>query len=389
MQKTTLDSASYTDLNRLASLKSGDRDGEANVRKVAQEFEALFLNQMLKSMRAASDVMADKDSPSNSQASLQYRDLHDQQLSVTLSRQGGGIGLADVLVRQMSLRSQKPAVSRGRFQSGSAAVEQGRSQGFEQAAGQPSVRNDAELLARRRLAIPGRATILKAQALAQAAKQRMQSSDSSTQYAENSALPGDWKQRLARYSEASKVAQRAYTAQQGSAFNGVFESPEHFVATLLPMAEKAARKLGVDPEMLVAQAALETGWGKSMIRTTSGQNSHNLFGIKSALWDGPSAKVLTTEYVNGQPVKEVAGFRVYTSFEQSFADYAAFLQGNARYKNALQAGDSKRFMQELQRAGYATDPQYAQKVLQIAQKVQDTYQDIAEAGATPAVRTRG
>ena len=160
------------------------------------------------------------------------------------------------------------------------------------------------------------------------------------------------------------------------------------------MAEKAARQLGVDPHFLVAQAALETGWGRSMIRTANGGKSHNLFDIKSTAWRGDSAQVTTTEYVDGVPMKEVAGFRVYTSFEQSFNDYATLLQSNERYQDALQAatqkeGGSEQFMQELQKAGYATDPRYARKVIQIARKVQQTYQDIAEAGATPPIRTRG
>ncbi|EXF45450.1 flagellar rod assembly protein/muramidase FlgJ [Pseudomonas sp. BAY1663] len=108
--RRALDSGSYTDLNRLNQLKVGkDRDGEENVRKVAQEFESLFLNEMLKSMRSATEVLA-KDNPLNSQASKQYQDMYDQQLSVSLSKEGGGIGLADVLVRQLS--KQTEAVTR-------------------------------------------------------------------------------------------------------------------------------------------------------------------------------------------------------------------------------------------------------------------------------------
>ena len=95
------DSGAYTDLNRLNNLKVGDRESDSNMRKVAQEFESLFLNEMLKSMRSANEVLG-KDSPLNTPAAKQYQEMYDQQLSVTLSRQGGGIGLADVLMRQMS-----------------------------------------------------------------------------------------------------------------------------------------------------------------------------------------------------------------------------------------------------------------------------------------------
>jgi len=158
------------------------------------------------------------------------------------------------------------------------------------------------------------------------------------------------------------------------------------------MAEKAAKRLGVEPRFLVAQAALETGWGKSIIKQKDGTNSHNLFGIKATGWDGASAKVTTTEYVNGKATKEVAGFRAYDSFEHSFNDYVRLLENNDRYKPALQvasaSGNSERFVNELQRAGYATDPQYARKINQIARKVQ-TYQTIADASTSPAVRTRG
>ena len=152
-------------------------------------------------------------------------------------------------------------------------------------------------------------------------------------------------------------------------------------ATLLPLAEKAARRLGVDPRYLVAQAALETGWGASIIQGETG-SSHNLFGIKAhGGWQGASAETLTTEYYNGQPVKESARFRAYDSFAQSFEDYADFLQGNGRYQEALKSADNPdKFMSELQKAGYATDPQYASKVNQIARQLQ-TYQMVAAAGS--------
>jgi peptidoglycan hydrolase FlgJ len=156
-----------------------------------------------------------------------------------------------------------------------------------------------------------------------------------------------------------------------------FSSPQEFVATMLPMAQAAAEKIGVDANYLVAQAALETGWGKSIIRQQDGSSSHNLFGIKAADWQGESARVLTTEYVDGKPTKASASFRAYGSFEQSFNDYVSFLQNNQRYDDALDAtANPKTFVRELQRAGYATDPQYANKVAQIAKQMQ-TYQAVA------------
>src|SRR5690554_2543226 len=139
---------------------------------------------------------------------------------------------------------------------------------------------------------------------------------------------------------------------------------------MLPMAEKAAARLGVDPHYLVAQAALETGWGKLIIRGRDGSSSHNLFGIKThGQWQGGSANVLTSEYRDGVRQQQRATFRSYESYEQSFDDYVDFLQSNGRYQQALaRTGNADAFFRELQQAGYATDPRYASKVSQIARK---------------------
>ncbi|WP_278422039.1 rod-binding protein, partial [Stutzerimonas kunmingensis] len=149
-----LDSGSYNDLNRLSQLKVGkDRDGEENVRKVAQEFESLFLNEMLKSMRSATEVLA-KDNPLNSQASKQYQDMYDQQLSVSLSKEGGGIGLADVLVRQLSKQTETATRNNPFAQ---VAQTEGAAWPSKPAAAVESARDDSRLLNQRRLALPGRA----------------------------------------------------------------------------------------------------------------------------------------------------------------------------------------------------------------------------------------
>jgi peptidoglycan hydrolase FlgJ len=152
---------------------------------------------------------------------------------------------------------------------------------------------------------------------------------------------------------------------------------------MLPMAEAAAKRIGVDPRYLVAQAALETGWGKHMVKTSDGSSANNLFGIKSHGWGGNNAVANTQEYVNGRAVTEKASFRAYDSYQESFHDYVSFLQSNGRYSNALNTnGNSEQFTRELQKAGYATDPQYARKINQIARNM-DTYQSIqmlAQAG---------
>ena len=125
---------------------------------------------------------------------------------------------------------------------------------------------------------------------------------------------------------------------------------------------------------MMGQAALETGWGRSEIRGPDGQNSHNLFGIKAGgAWKGRTVDVVTTEYVNGKPQKQVASFRAYDSYADAFRDYANLLRSNARYQNAIAQGqDAAGFAQGLQQAGYATDPGYAQKLMGVIRLVETT-----------------
>jgi flagellar protein FlgJ len=141
-------------------------------------------------------------------------------------------------------------------------------------------------------------------------------------------------------------------------------SPKEFVKKLYPIAEEVASTIGVDPRVLLAQSALETGWGRKMIAMPDGSNSHNLFGIKAdSRWTGEQATVNTVEYRGGIAAPEKASFRSYGSYEDSFRDYVKFLQENPRYQEALeQSHDAKSFAQGLQNAGYATDPVYAKKI---------------------------
>ena len=146
-----------------------------------------------------------------------------------------------------------------------------------------------------------------------------------------------------------------------------WDSPEAFVESVMPYASEAAEKLGVDPKVLISQAALETGWGKHVIRDSQGNSSHNLFNIKAdSRWQGDGVSVKTLEYRKGLPKPEVASFRRYESYGQSFADYVEFIQGNPRYRQALEkADDPEAYVRELQNAGYATDPFYAEKITSI------------------------
>ncbi len=146
------------------------------------------------------------------------------------------------------------------------------------------------------------------------------------------------------------------------------ESADAFVDEITPHAEQAARELGIPARVLVAQAALETGWGKRQIKNADGSDSHNLFGIKASRgWDGATTNTATHEYVKGERRVERAEFRSYQSVGEAFKDYVAFVKDNPRYAEALKHGGSgEQYLQGLQKAGYATDPAYAQKIARVA-----------------------
>lgn len=144
-------------------------------------------------------------------------------------------------------------------------------------------------------------------------------------------------------------------------------TPQNFVDRLWPHAVDAAAELGVSPHVLLAQAALETGWGKRELRTADGANSYNLFNIKAGRgWSGAVAATETTEYYNGRAQRETAQFRAYGSYAESFADYARLLKSSPRYAGALeQGGNAHGFVRALQSGGYATDPMYADKIMRV------------------------
>ena len=406
---STADSGSYSDLNRLNQLKVGDKNSDSNMRKVAQEFESLFLSEMLKSMRSATEALG-KDNPLNTPAAKQYQEMYDQQLAVSMSREGGGIGLADVLMRQMA--KNKPVDAQAATLQGPAAAEPvkkadvptqiaagtqaegplGRSNGqrplwaYRVAApeGASAHANDMALMNQRRLALPSKLTDrlltgivpgTDATTLAKAAPLR--NSVSADNVVNSSA------RTFAVPSGRMQVYGRAVAQPPLAPAKKAFSSQDEFVATMLPMAKAAAARIGVDPKYLVAQAALETGWGKSVMRAEDGSSSHNLFGIKAGQsWQGGQARAITSEFRDGAMVKETAQFRSYNSYQDSFHDLVTLLQSNDRYKEVVKSADNpEQFVRELQKAGYATDPDYASKISQIA-KTMNSYQNYAVAGAT-------
>lgn len=409
---SSADSGSYSDLNRLNQLKVGaDKNSEGNMRKVAQEFESLFLSEMLKSMRSATEALG-KDNPMNTPAAKQYQEMYDQQLAVSLSREGGGIGLADVLMRQM--QKNKPVDAQAATLQGPAAAEAvkkvdvpteiaagtqadgplGRSNGQRplwafrvaepQAGAAATHSNDMELMNQRRIALPSKLTD---RLLAGIVPSTQVATEAKAAPLRNSALQDNVINSGARSVTAAigsmQVYGRAVAQPPLAPAKKAFSSQDEFVATMLPMAEAAAKRIGIDPKYLVAQAALETGWGKSVMRAEDGSSSHNLFGIKAGKsWQGGQARAITSEFRDGAMVKETAQFRSYDSYQDSFHDLVTLLQSNDRYKDVVKSADNpERFVRELQKAGYATDPNYANKISQIANSM-NSYQNYAAAGAT-------
>jgi flagellar protein FlgJ len=276
------------DFKHFAALrKSARADDPSALREVARQFESIFTKMMLDGMRKASfgDPLFGSD-----QADM-YQDMMDDQLAVEMS-QGKGLGLADMLIRQLS--------------------------------------HGANMKSADELAVPG------------------------TQQA----LP---------VSDAAK---------------------QQFIEKILPQARAAGRELGVDPRAIIAQAALETGWGASQPADAAG-GSNNLFGIKAGTsWQGKSVESATQEFSGGVAANEIARFRAYGSESDSIKDYVSLLRDNPRYSAALNTGDDiHAFAAALQRGGYATDPRYANKLVSIAAEL-GMRQPIA-APATVSLKTPG
>ncbi len=273
---------SATDFRQFAALRRGAEANDPNtLREVARQFESIFTKMMLDSMRSASfgDPMFGSD-----QGDM-YQGMMDDQLAVQLS-QGRGLGLADMLIRQLG----------GGAAGAGAAAPQSTADG-----------------------------------------------------AAGSASP---------------------------------EQQQKFIDQVLPHAIAAARELGVDPRAIVAQAALETGWGTSEPADSTG-NSHNFFGIKAgAGWQGGSVASDTTEYVAGGAGTERARFRAYGSLAENVRDYVQVIRDNPRYSAALGTGtDVRAFANALQSGGYATDPQYANKLVATFERVSARQSIAADAPA--------
>jgi peptidoglycan hydrolase FlgJ len=268
----------YADFAGLEGLKKNVKaDDPQAIRAAAQQFESLFTNMMLKSMREAKLSQGLGDSP---QSDL-YQDMFDQQMSLKMA-QGKGIGLADMLVQQLTRNRAAKA----------AAVDATPAPGAS--TGAPSTGMSIKMPA-------------------------------------NPA------------SNADRIS---------------------FVKSMEPYAQQAADKLGVSPDTLIAQAALETGWGQHVPSSADGSSSFNVFGIKTGSgWNGDAVEAMTTEASGGHLANIPQSFRAYSTLQQGVNDYATLLSRNSRYQAALGTGsDVHAFASGLARGGYATDPDYVQKL---------------------------
>jgi flagellar protein FlgJ len=288
------------DLAELGKIKLSAKHNDPQALKAAaKQFEALFMQQLLKSARAAKVG----DEAFGGEQTGFYQDMFDQQMAQHLAA-GKGLGIADLLVRQLQAKSSLTPLP-----SGEAAPK---------GAGEGSLHGYERVVSKAALT--------------------------------PTPLPqGEGTKKNALTGDEVKNAKQA------------------FIEQILPHAEKAAKELGVPAQALIAQAALETGWGKHVVKKADGSSSFNLFGIKAdKSWDGDALVRSTGEYTRGRMHTEQAGFRSYASVGEAFNDYVRFLKGNPRYAQALKMSDTSQFAQSLQKAGYATDPAYAQKIAAIA-----------------------
>ena len=273
-------------------------DPQAGLKQAAQQFEGLLLQMMLKSMRDATP----QDGLMDSDQTRFFTSIMDQQLAQNLSSQGK-LGFAKLIEQQL---------------------------GRNLASGKTD------------------ATFSSMELLQQSLSERLPAS--------SAIQPSSYGAERIR-NAAPAINESAATS------SGVPATGNEFVNRLWPHALEASGSLGVPPHFLVAHAALESGWGKSEIRLPDGTPTYNLFGVKAGRnWTGASVDVQTTEYVNGVAQSSNEKFRVYSSYTESFRDYANLMRNNARFSGVLGQQDGTQFARSLQQSGYATDPMYAEKL---------------------------
>ncbi len=327
----------YLDFGRYGDLKRGARNrSDEAMQAVARQFEGLMLQQMLAAMRSSIAV----DEANQSSYTDFYREMYDKQLAQVIAGRGG-LGLAQMIT------STAP--------------------GFREVQGELA----AHLADNRpdNLTLPERSSIRAQLSVLQYQPDTEYTAINSGRDSQSASItdsdPG---------SDAAMA--RPYLNHDFAEVNAIkalerrWAEPLGFVSDIWPHARKAADQLGIQPGFLVAQAALETGWGQRMMKFADGRNGFNLFGIKAGRgWQGAVLARPSLEFRDGLMQSEVSRFRAYASPADSFTDYVNFIQGNSRYQSALleaSKGNGAAYIKGIHAAGYATDPDYAQKILGIA-----------------------
>ena len=293
-------------LNELKA-KAG-QDPAANIRPVARQVEGMFVQMMLKSMREA----LPKDGVFSSDSTRLYTSMYDQQIAQQMTA-GKGLGLAEMMVKQMTQGQAQPADD----------------------APQVPMKFPLETV-----------TSYQNQALTQLVRKAIPRTTESN----DEPLSGDSKDFLAQLSLPAKLA---------------------------------SQQSGVPHHLILAQAALESGWGQRQIRRENGEPSFNIFGVKaSGSWKGPTTEITTTEYENGEAKKVKARFRVYSSYLEALSDYVGLISRNPRYAAVTAAATAEQGAQALQNAGYATDPNYARKLTSMIQQLKSMSEKVSKTYST-------
>jgi flagellar protein FlgJ len=314
-QRLSLDVQGVDALRR--TVRTSPQEG---MKQASKQFEVMFMQMVLKSMREATP----SDAMFSSQQEKMYTSMLDQQLAQNLS--GRGLGLAEAMFAQLS-----------------------RTMGSEAAQLAPGTALTDAVPADKLMGAPGTTLAPKIAPAPQTASDATMSMTRATD--------------LSFYEEATAQATLSRSVLPQA-------HVEQFVSRMLPAAQRASQESGVPAQLIMAQAALESGWGRREILKEDGHTSYNLFGIKAdRSWKGPVAEGNTTEYVNGVAQKTRATFRAYGSYEEAFSDYARFLVTNPRYASVLATRDPAEAAHGLQRAGYASDPQYGGKLIRIMKQM--------------------
>ncbi len=358
-------SSNFLDLGGLDSLRvQAQKDEKGALKEAAKQFEGIFIQMLMKSMRDANAAFK-SDNPMNSETTAFFEQMRDQQMSVDLSNKGM-LGLAEMMVQQLD--PENSPITPASVLRGNSDYKVNPSMFVA-----PATELDKDTLdaiAPKDQIAASHSVIDHAQSMQPmtAKLSRVLSGDQL-----DSVLRGEQLTSQALQTGKSLPPVDTPMAKSKGIAVSQFTSPEHFISVLYPHAEKAANSLGTSAEVLIAQSALETGWGQKVVRRNDGTMSNNLFNIKAdKRWQGDKTSVNTLEFEKGIAVQQKADFRMYDNLEQSFNDFVSFISQGDRYQDARKvAAEPTQFIKALQKAGYATDPQYANKVINVMKSVKE------------------